>query len=613
MKTFFTSMLGTIAGILVLLCGGALLMFLLLLVLAAMGDSQKPQIEDGSYLVFDLATNITDAPAQIDNTALVAALSGEDLPAQQQTRLVTRALREAARDDRIKGVLLKGSFAPAGYGTSFATLQEVRRALAAVKEAGKPIQAFLQYPDTRDFFVASLADDIALDPQGILLMPGLASQPTFYAGAFEKFGIGVQVSRVGKFKSAVEPFTRRDFSPENRAQLQAILDDLWTELRDTVAAARGLEPDRLQQLVDTGESFLAADVVEAGLVDRIAYLDEILAELKEATAVTEPDESFKQVSLGAYISQMPKIDAAPEEQPVEAAGAAEGRIAVVYAEGAIVDGQGTLADVGGAKYAREIRQLRQDPKVKAIVLRVNSPGGSAAASEHIQRELRLAAEKMPVVVSMGGYAASGGYWISAYGTRIFAEPNTITGSIGVFGMLFNIEELGNDLGLSWDTVKTGRFADAITISRPKDDEEMALFQRATDGIYEDFIRKVAEGRGLERAQVEEIAQGRVWSGKQAVQIGLVDELGGLADAIAFAAKEAGLQADFRVSEFPRKKEFAEVLAEALNQLAPASASVNSANLLERAKSRLQSDLTLLSQFNDPRGLYARLPAELIVE
>lgn len=607
MKTFFASLLGTLAGFLLFVIGGGLILFLTLMAIAALGESERPEIESGSYLVFDLATNISDAPQQIDDTALVAAFSGRDLPRQTQTRLVTLALHEAARDDRIKGILLRGSFSPAGYGTSFATLQEVRRALEVFKEAGKPVQAYLQYPTTRDFYLASMATDIALDPQGYVLMPGLGSQPTFYAGAFEKFGIGVQVSRVGKFKSAVEPYTRRDFSPENREQLESLLGNIWSELRDTVANSREIAPEQYQALVDGGDAFLPDDVIEAGLVDRLAYFDEILTELKEKTDVSSAKKPFKQVNLIDYIARMGKVRAAPEEQPEES-GDRSGRVAVVYAEGAIVDGQGDLTDVGGAKFSREIRRLRQDSNVKAIVLRVNSPGGSAAASDHILRELRLAAETMPVVVSMGGYAASGGYYISTFGTRVFAEPSTITGSIGVFGMLFNVEGLGEKLGLSWDTVKTGHFADAITIARPKTEEEMALFQRATDKIYAEFTERVATGRGLPLERVEEIAQGRVWSGQQALDIGLVDELGGLSDAIAFAAKEAGLKKDFRISEFPRKKEFAEVLSEALNRLGTQGARSN--GVVDEITRRLGADLELLKQFNDPVGIYARLPVEL---
>ncbi|MCC5023488.1 MAG: signal peptide peptidase SppA [Candidatus Synoicihabitans palmerolidicus] len=609
MKTFLASLLGTLAGFLLFIVGGGLLTFLFFVGLAALGNKDQVVITPGSYLVFDLATNIMDAPAQFDDSALVAAFLGQDIPAQQQTRLVTRALYEAASDDRIKGVLLTGSFAPAGYGTSFATLQEVRRALLAIKTAGKPIHAYLQYPDTRDFYIATVADDLALDPNGALLMPGLASQPTFLAGTFEKFGIGVQVARAGKYKSAIETYTRRDFSPENREQLESLLGELWQELRDTVAESRNLEPAKLQALMDSGDSYLADDVLATGLVDRLIYVDEILDELKAETGGSGTELAFKQVNLAAYISQLGKGSANEQENPQES-GSVKGQVAVIYTEGNIVNGEGGPDNVGGARYAREIRRLRQDPDIKAIVLRVNSPGGSATASEHIQREIRLALKTMPVVVSMGGYAASGGYWISAYSNRIFAEETTITGSIGVWGVLFNMEKLGGDLGLSWDTVKTGKFADAVSASRAKTPEEMALFQRSTDEVYKDFMGKVSEGRSLEIDTVRDIAQGRVWTGAQALEIGLVDEIGGLSDAIAYAAAQADLQSGFRVREFPRKKEFAEVITEALNKFGAASAHTG---LVGEITERLNASLEQLGQFNDPQGIYARMPVELIVQ
>jgi protease-4 len=234
---------------------------------------------------------------------------------------------------------------------------------------------------------------------------------------------------------------------------------------------------------------------------------------------------------------------------------------VIYAEGAIVDGDGGVGQVGGDRFSRELRRLRQDDRVKAIVVRVNSPGGSATASEHIRRELRLAAEDKAVVISMGGVAASGGYWIATSGGRIFAEPATITGSIGVIGMLLNVAELGDKLGLSWDTVKTGTFADLVSISRPKTPEEMALFGRLVERTYQDFLARVVEARGLTPEQAHAVAQGRVWSGREAVAQGLVDELGGLAEAVAYAAESAGLGAGYRLVEYPRRKELGEAIAE----------------------------------------------------
>jgi protease-4 len=264
--------------------------------------------------------------------------------------------------------------------------------------------------------------------------------------------------------------------------------------------------------------------------------------------------------------------------------------------------------VGGEKFAREIRKLRQDKEVKAIVLRVNSPGGSATASEHIQRELRLAKQEKPVVISMGAYAASGGYWISAYSDRIYAEPTTITGSIGVFGLQFDIQKLANNLGVTFDRVKTGRFADAETISRPKTPEELAIVQNMVDWLYEQFVGKVADARGLPRDRVHEIAQGRVWSGAEAIKIGLVDEIGGLDAAINFAAQKAGLAPGYTVTEFPRKKALGELIAEALEGIKPGN--TRAAGALSRMKSHVEAQIRALDQFNDPRGVYARLPLEL---
>lgn len=608
MKTFFASLLGTLAGLVLFLFGGALLFILLIGVMAALGE--KPvAVEDGSYLVFDLTADIADAPPQFDSAAFRALFGEEDGPQLLQLRNVTRALRAAATDDRIAGVVLHGSFQPAGYGTAFAALREVRAALQAVRDAGKPVVAHLEAPDTRDFYVASVATDLALDPFGFVAVPGLATQPMFMAGALDRFGVGVQVTRAGKYKAAVEPFTRTNLSEENREQLTALLGDVWVEIRDSIAAARGLDPQLVQSLVDRAAAFRPEDALEHKLVDRLAYRDEIVAELKRATGREGGPQSFKQVALPAYIRQLRLGTAGEEESPAESGGQS-GRVAIVYAEGPIVNGEGRVGEVGGERFARELRRLRGDPAVKAIVLRVNSPGGSATASEQIQRELRLASQTKPVVVSMGGYAASGGYWISAYGDRIYAEPSTITGSIGVFGVLFNIQELGNNLGLTWDTVKTGRFADLGTLARPQTPEELAVIQGLIDWIYEQFLTKVADARGLTRERVEELAQGRVWSGVAAKEIGLVDEIGGLSDAVAYAAERAGLEPGFTVVEYPRRKDLAQMIAEALERVQPAT---RHSALVQEVLDRAAEPIELMSQYNDPRGVYARLPFELAVE
>jgi|UniRef100_UPI004049791D protease IV len=590
MRNFISSMLGALAAMILFCVAGSALFIVLLIVISSMGEKHV-SVEPGSYLVVDLSTNITDAPPVLD----FGMLTGDAVEVIQ-LRNATKAIRSAAKDSRIDGVLITGSLRPDGLGSGYAALAEMREALSDFKTSGKPIHAYLTYASTRDYYLASVAGDVALNPFGVIIMPGLATEPVFFANAFERFGIGVQVTRVGKYKSAVEPFIRDDLSAENRLQLQSLLNDIWTGLISDVAASRDLTVAAIQGVVDAEGLIRADKAKDAGLIDRIIYQDEILDELKLATGRNGTELPFKQISLREYAAVAP-----------DPGGYGTGRIAVVYAEGDIVDGEGEWTQVGGDRFARELRKLRQDDKVKAIVLRVNSPGGSATASEVIQREMRLAAMEKPVVVSMGSYAASGGYWVSTYSDRIFAEPTTITGSIGVFGIVFDVKELAGNIGINFDSVKTGRFADALSISRPKTDAELAVLQRSIDWIYEQFIEKVAESRHLDRSVVEEIAQGRVWSGSEALKLGLVDELGSLNAAIRYAAEQADLGGGYRVTEFPRRKELGEAIAELLQRLQPAGARSGIYSDLLR---RMEMELKTLNAYNDPQGIYARLPINL---
>ena len=285
---------------------------------------------------------------------------------------------------------------------------------------------------------------------------------------------------------------------------------------------------------------------------------------------------------------------------------------MVYAEGEIVDGEGDPGEVGGIKFARELRRLREDDSVKAIVLRVNSPGGSASAAEAIGHEIWLARKVKPVIVSMGSYAASGGYWISAYADRIFAEPTTITGSIGVFGIQFDVQKLAGDWGITFDRVKTGKFADALTISRPKTDEELAVLQRMVDWIYGQFIVKVSEGRKLKAADVQEIAQGRVWSGAEAMKLHLVDEIGGLDQALVYATKAAKLLPGSPIVEFPEKKDLAQTLAEFIGRVTPETNHDRASGAIGQFEKRMEDQLKELKGFNDPQGIYLRMPLDLSI-
>jgi len=636
MKNFFTSMLGALVALILFTVGSLFCLFMLFAIIGAIagsGSRDRPaRVENGAYVVFNMSMNITDAPARFDSNALMGMLTGgERDPIRMQLRQITNSLQAIAADKRVAGVFLYGSFEPDGIGTGYAALKEIRDALEQVRAAKKTVIFYLEDAGAREMYLASLGDEIALDPYGTIDMPGLATEQMYFAGALEKFGVGVQVTRVGKYKSAVEPFTRADMSPESREETQKLLDDVWGELRDSIAKGRGMTGRELQTLVDR-EGIITPEVaLKRGLVTSIAYRDEVIDELKTRTGRGGAEEPFKQVSLADYARSVSMTSgpapaagkdnsASTTRRAARSTGSAKasgGAVAIVYAEGTIVDGDGSSQEIGGERFARELRQLRQDDTVKAIVLRVNSPGGSATASEHIQREIRLAREEKPVIVSMGAYAASGGYWISTYADRIFAQPNTITGSIGVFGLQADVQKLAGSVGVTFDGVKTGKFAGSQTISRPKTDEELAVAQRLVDWIYGQFVTKVSEARNLPRERVQEIAQGRVWSGAEALQLGLVDQIGGLDDAIAYAAQQAGLGATYRVREFPSKREFAEFIHELFgrddtpDQMIGARIAPQGA--LDAMLSRFKAEARLLNEFNDPKGIYARLPLDQMVK
>jgi protease-4 len=592
MKSFISSMLGSLVALIIFSFIGILLLVGLVGALITVGAHKAKgtttKIDENSYLVFDLSTNITDAPPQIDFSDF-----SDSKASTLQLRSVTRGLDIATKDERIKGILLVGSFNPTGLGSGFAALSEVRNALLRFKASGKPIRAFLESADTRDYYIESVANEIDMDPYGMLYMPGLATEPMFYAGLFEKYGIGVQVTRHGKYKSYVEPYTRKDMSPENKEDTKRLLESLWGSLLGDISKPRQLSPELIQAVVDKEGLLKPEAALASHLVDRTIYKDTLLAELKKETGNTESKDPFKQVSFDSYL-KLHDADLSSAKQA----------IGIVYAEGDIVDGEGQMGDIGSESFSREIRRLRQDDTIKAIVLRVNSPGGSASAAEMIQRELRLARQTKPVIVSMGSYAASGGYWISAYGNHIFAEPTTITGSIGVFGIHFNIKKLANDFGVTFDGVKTGKFADVMTISKPKTDEELAVFQRMVDWMYGQFIAKVSEGRKMDAVLVEEIAQGRVWTGKEAIKIGLVDQIGGLSDAIHYAAKEVNLK-NYRLEEYPGKKDLADAITHLINKSLPDQS--ESKGVLSVLQNVIKEQLHELKTYNDPQEMYARMP------
>ena len=595
LKQTLASLVGSLAGLILFFSLGAGgLVFLL--ILAASRD-EGPKVKDNSVLVFDLSQDITDTtPTSSTSEALGEALSG-DQTNSVTLRTVLDTLDKARQDKRIIGIYLDGSKTSSGSGTGLATLKEVRKALERFRSAGKRIIAYDVDFGKQEYYLSSVADTVVLNPMGSLQISGFSSQPLFYTGALQKFGIGVQVIRVGKYKSAVEPFLLKKLSPENKQQTQALLGGLWYDFLATVGKSRKLTPVQLQAIANSQGELMASEALQQRLVDKVAYLDEVVTDLKKLTGSSEKDKSFRQIRLTTYADVKSKDF---KERT------SDNKIAMVYAQGEIVNGQGRGQQVGGQSFARQLRQVRQDEDVKAVVLRINSPGGSATASEEILREVRLTSQKKPVIVSMGDYAASGGYWIATGANHIFAEPNTITGSIGVFGLQFNVQKLASDYGITWDVVKTGRYADSATISRPKTPQELAIAQKSVNQIYNQFLNKVAQSRKLPVQKVAQIAQGRVWSGQDAKKLGLVDEIGGIDDAIEYAAKQANLRDDWEVEEYPKVRSLEKQILEKLTSDESAQQR-KLADPLTAEFLKIQADLAILKSMNDPRGVYVRLP------
>lgn len=593
MKDFVKMFFAALLALAVVVGGVVAAMFFFVAVVV--GGKETPKVAPGSYLVLDLSAPIIDKPSDRSPRDVLqdAAFGGPGHGINLWT--VTEAIRRAGDDKRVKGIYLTGTIVRSGWSSGWGALKEIRDNLAAFRAKGKRIVVYSQAYTEESYYLASVADEVVVNPFGGLEFNGFASQPLFYAKAFEKFGVGVQVTRVGKYKSAVEPFILDKMSDANREQIQKLLGDMWDEYLKAVSAARRVPVDQLQRIADTKGMLRGVEMVDAKLADKTAYFDDVLDELRKDTGVTDAAKPFRQITLGEYLKTLGERRRG------------KGQVAVLYAEGDIVDG-GSRTNVGGDYFARLLRRARQDKDVKAVVLRVNSPGGSASASEVIQREVRLLKREKPVIVSMGTVAASGGYWISTYGDKIFAEPTTLTGSIGVFGMLPNFEKLMNNVGVGSDVVKTGKYADLGTVYRAKTPEELALIQGEVDWIYSEFISKVVEGRKLPRAKVEEIAQGRVWSGVEAKALGLVDEMGGLEDAIRCAAQSAKLGDNYSLAIYQVKKNPMEQIITALGEDGE-DQTADDVSIVAPAR-ELLDQARRFSTLNDPRGVYARMPYDL---
>jgi protease-4 len=603
MKQFFITFFANLAALLFVF--GAPLLLLFILVVASFSASHQAQrpltLERGSILTFDMSLDVTDDPEHANPASALSALTGNNATKTVTLRSLTVALEKAAKDDRIKGLLLQGSFQPSDYGSGYAALKELREAILDFKHSGKTVYAYLEAPTTRDYYVASTASIIYMNPYGEMDIPGLASVKMYYTGFLKKYGIDVQVTRVGKYKSFVEPFILTKMSDADREETQKILGDVWGEFVHAISDSRKIDPNTFEQLVNSEGYILPESALSAGLVDKLAYFGDVLNDLGKVAPSNDNSTlplPFKQIALTDYVNagHTPKL---PGEK-------GDDIVAILYLEGEIVDGQGDTTNIGGDRFAMELRNLAKNDDVKAVVLRVNSPGGSAYASEVIQREVIALKQKKPVVVSMGNYAASGGYWVSTFGQHIFAEPNTLTGSIGVFGLFVNVQKLGNDFGITWDSAKTNNYSDFESISRPKSPQEIALAQARVDDLYSKFLDKVSTSRGIPEETLETIAQGRVWSGNEALSLKLVDEIGGLQSAVNYAADQAKISQRYKVKEYPEQIGLAESLALLFTSQEPPVSQVK-IDPLTRQFMKMKSDLKALEEFNDPFGMYARLP------
>jgi protease IV len=582
-KLFFTSCLGSIVGIVALIgiffasigvLGGIASLF------GGHESNSVLQITLGDA-VPELTDNVEADPTDILNGKAAFGL-----------RRITKAIEQAKSDDNIKGIYMELEPAPMGA----ATRSVLRKALLDFKKSGKFIVAYGTRYSQSGYYMASVADKIYINPKGAIEWAGVAAQMPFLKGMLDKLGVKAQIYYAGKFKSATEPLRRTEMSPENKTQVREYMEGNYSTMLQDVSVSRKIPYAELRSLADNFTVRTAADALQYKMVDGIKYKDEVLADLRTRLGLKKT-EKISSIALSDYVTDF-------EEDK----GSGSEKIAVVYAEGGITDGESEGGGIGGDTYSALIRKLREDDKVKAIVLRINSGGGSSLASEIIWRELQLCRnEGKPIIVSMGDVAASGGYYIACNANKILAEPNTITGSIGVFGIIPNAGVfLREKLGVTYDTLKTGKYSVALSGSPYYEfsEDEGKIIQGFIDTTYHDFLYRVATGRNMKIADVDSIAQGRVWTGKKALALGLVDSLGGLQDAINIAAKTANLK-KYRLMEYPSSKTGIEKLMSKLK--GGSSESAAQALIKQQLGDELYQQYRQVQQMRTMQGIQMRLP------
>jgi len=531
-KFVFASMIGVLLSVFVMFVLGILLV---IGIVSTASNESKVTIDDNTVLHLSLNYPISERTSK--NPFQNLNFGGFETENNLGLKDILAHIKEAKTDSRIKGIYVDVSAIQGG----FASIEEIRNALIDFKKSGKFILAYSEVYTKGAYYLASVADKIYVNPEGMVDFKGFSTEIMFFKGALEKLDIEAQVIKVGTYKSAVEPYILDKMSKPNREQITSFLGSLYTHFLSNIAISRKIPVDSLSAIANTAAVQTATDAVKFRLVDGVKYKDEVLTELKSLCGIAQKKE-LRSVSISDYTPQSKELSKASAD-----------RIAVVYAVGEIVSGEGDDETMGSENISRAIRTARLDDKVKALVLRINSPGGSSLASDVIWREVELTKKVKPVIVSMGDVAASGGYYIACAADSIFAQPNTITGSIGVFAIIPNMKKFfNNKLGITFDEVKTSKFSE-ISITRPLSDDERLLLQAEVNNIYKTFTQKVANGRHKTPEFIDNIGQGRVWTGAEAIKIGLVDRLGNITDAVKSAAKKAGLK-EYKLVDYPDQKD-----------------------------------------------------------
>lgn len=582
-------MLASMLGFVIILMVTFFIFMGIIASLVSLTEKQTVTLENNSILQIKLDYEIYDR-APKDPMALFS-MSGLEMNQNPGLDQILKDIEKAKTDPKIQGIFLDMSVIPSGISI----IREVRNALADFKTCGKFIIAYGEVYSQGAYYLASVADKVYLNPAGAVEFKGLGGRVFYLKGTMEKLDIDMQVIRHGKYKSAVEIFTEDKMSDASREQMDAMISGIWGTLLDEISAGRNLSKDKLNGIADNLDALDADKAYQLGMVDGLLYRDQLLAQLRGLLGMGEKDK-IRTVTLAKYTSVQPAITEKVSPN----------KIAVVYAIGNVIDGKGDDRSVGSVNISEAIRKARENDKVKAIVLRVNSPGGSASAAEVIRREVELAADIKPVVVSMGDVAASGGYWISASADYIMTDPTTITGSIGVFGIVPNMKDFfGNKLGITFDQTLTNKYSDFPNTNRPLTGYEKLVFEHQIEKIYDNFLDLVAEGRKMNKANVDSIGQGRVWCGTDAKKIGLVDEFGGLKDAIGKAAELAGIT-EYNLMSLPAQKDpFQQIIDELTGNV--------SSGRIRQELGDYYMYYDYLKQIKEASGIQARLPYDIVIE